>query len=117
MVLNWIKCDGDVWCPFASVNLLAQHFAGLEGVYVIWHGGGSPATVYVGQGQIAARLQDHRDDGRILAYGHLGLSVTWAEVEIVYRDGVERYLIDALNPKVGARSPDVAPIAVNLPWS
>ena len=117
MRLNWIKCTEDRWCPFTRVNLSHPHFIGLEGVYVVWHSGNSPATVYVGQGKVAQRIQEHRSDNRILVYSHIGLFVTWSQVESAYRDGVERYLIDTLNPKVTQARPNVNPMPVNLPWS
>ena len=116
MTLDWIKCDGANWCSFARVNLSHLHFVGLEGVYVIWHSGPQPATVYVGQGHIAERLRQHRSNDRILVYSHLGLFVTWARVDFPYRDGVERFLIDGLRPKETQAGPNVAPVQVNSPW-
>lgn len=116
MNLTWNKCEGDKWCPFLTVNLEHPHFQSLEGVYVIWHGGQTPWTVYVGQGTIAERLRAHRQEQEILRYSHLGLFVTWTRVDRVSRDGVERYLAERLQPRVGTRSPMAAPIQVNLPW-
>ena len=51
MNLNWIKCQGNVWCKLYSVNLDHDHFNGKNGVYIIWHGGTEPKVVYVGQGK------------------------------------------------------------------
>lgn len=117
MNLNWIKCEGNKWCPFLTVNLDHSHFANLSGVYVIWHGGANPATVYVGKGDIAQRIRSHRNFGEILKYSHLGLFVTWAQVLPSYLDGVERFLADSLNPKTGENRPRAVPITVNFPWS
>jgi len=114
--LNWNKCEGNVWCPFLTVNLQHPHFRNWGGVYIIWHGSQKPWTVYVGQGNIADRLAQHRSDPRILQYSPLGLFVTWASVDASLRDGVERYLADKLQPKEGPVHPDVAPIAASLPW-
>jgi hypothetical protein len=114
--LNWNKCEGDAWCPFLTVNLQHPHFQNLEGVYIIWHGGPNPATVYVGQGNIAERLRCHRTEPNILQYSSLGLFVTWASVSAPSRDGIERYLADTLKPKEGVLHPYSAPIGVNLPW-
>jgi len=88
----------------------------MEGVYIIWHGGQDPATVRVGQGFISDRIKAHREDPDILAYKEYTLFVTWARVEKNYRDGIERYLTETLNPKVGSHFPDVYPIEVNPPW-
>ena len=114
--LSWIKCDGNQWCSLLTVNLSHPHFQGLEGVYIVWHGGSSPWTVYVGQGVIRDRIAAHRIDKDILQFSHLGLFVTWAQVEAQWRDGIERFLADRLQPKVGVAHPAVAPISVNLPW-
>ncbi len=116
MQLEWNKCQGDVWCPLNTVDLQHHHFDSLEGVYVIWHGGESPVTVRVGQGIIRDRLAAHRSDPAVQAYASLGLYATWAKVEAASRDGVEAYLAQALNPKVGERFPNRKPISVNHPW-
>ncbi len=113
--LQWIKCDGDQWCSLMNVNLAHPHFNALDGVYIIWHGGQRPHTVYVGQGQIANRLAAHRQEPAILLYSHLGLFVTWARCG-VERSGVERYLANVLHPLVTQRVPELAPIQANLPW-
>ena len=88
----------------------------MSGVYVIWHGGTTPWTVYLGQGNIAERLAAHRSDARIIKYSSLGLFVTWAAVAPLLRDGVERFLADQLKPKEGEAHPQSAPIPVTLPW-
>lgn len=116
MNLYWNKCQGDAWCPFLTVNLDHSHFQSLEGVYVIWHGGQTPWTVYVGQGAIADRLRAHRENSDILQYSHLGLFVTWAPVDRLSRDGVERFLAEKLQPRAGERTPAATPVSVNLPW-
>ena len=92
MHLNWIKCEGDRWCSFQTVNLTHSHFIGLGGVYIIWHGGQNPRTIYVGQGQVADRLKAHRSDPSILKYSSLGLFVTWAKVDSPSQNGVELLL-------------------------
>jgi len=114
--LTWNKCQGNAWCPFLTVNLQHPHFQNLGGVYIIWHGGQAPATVYVGQGNIAERLGQHRSDPRILQYSSWGLFVTWASVMPTLRDGIEAFLADKLHPKVGEAHPQAGPITVNLPW-
>jgi hypothetical protein len=114
--LEWNKCAGGEWCPLNTVDLDHQHFDGMEGVYVIWHGGAAPATVRVGQGVIRDRLAEHRTDGQVQAYSDSGLYVTWAAIPAQQRDGVEAFLADALSPKIGQRFPAVERIAVNLPW-
>ncbi len=114
--LSWIKCQGDVWCPLSTVDLNHAHFNNMEGVYVIWHGGPTPTVVYVGQGNIRQRLQEHRTNPEIQKYAGLGLFVTWARVEQQFRNGVERFLIDQLHPLANIKVPDELPTTVNLPW-
>ena len=113
--LHWIKCNEDrQWCPLESINLSS---VSAKGVYIIWHEGNPARVVRIGQGDIAARLKEHRDDPQILTYNMRGtLRVTWAAVSAAQRDGVERYLSDRWPPLVGDVFPDAAPIAVNAPW-
>lgn len=114
--LNWIKCNNGGWCKLLTVNLEHDHFNNMEGVYIIWHAGPNPATVRVGQGIIKDRLDSHRNDDDILSFENLELFVTWASVSDISRDGVEKFLADTLNPRVGSKFPDVNSTPVNLPW-
>ncbi len=116
MQLNWIKCQGEVWCSLNNVNLAHAHFDNMAGVYIIWHGGPNASTVYVGQGNIRDRLTQHRSNPQIQYFKSLGLYVTWASVPESYRNPIEKYISDRLHPKVGELHPDVLPIEVNLPW-
>lgn len=95
-----------------NVNLNHSHFDEMEGVYIIWQQSGP--VIRIGQGIIKDRIADHRITQAITRYDNL--HVTWAPVSTSYRDGVERYLADTLNPIVGDVFPDTNPIAVNLPW-
>lgn len=106
--LKWVKCS-DHWCSLQRVNLDPVT---TEGVYVIWEDSGKNRVVRVGQGYIADRLTQHRNDPEITQYGQL--LVTWAAVAAQYRDGVERYLADMYSPLVGDRFPVAQPIEVNL---
>ena len=114
--LNWIECNDENWCNLITVNLDDEHFRNLEGVYIIWHGGQNPWTVRIGQGEIKTRLKDHCKDKDVLVYKDYGLWVTWAKVDLKYRNGIETYLANVLSPKVGERFPNRLPIIVNLPW-
>jgi hypothetical protein len=110
--VTWIKSTANDWLPFETFNLSQVK---TNGVYVIWHDGKPPWIVRVGQGDIATRIREHRNDQKILAYRSFGLYVTWATVPAHQLDGVERYLADKLRPLVGDRHPDVVPVPVNLP--
>lgn len=116
MDLAWMTCADGTWCSFEKVDLSASCFDGLEGVYVIWYNGHPGRTIWVGQGLVRERLEVHRQEPGITRYSDRGLLVSWASVYRPFRDGVERFLGETLNPLVGARFPDSAPIEVNLPW-
>jgi hypothetical protein len=118
MDLIWNRCGNTPqWCNLLTLDLQHAHFNNMQGVYIIWHGGQTPWTVYVGQGNIAERLSQHRRDARILRYSPFGLFVTWASVpNAAQRDGVERFLANRLSPREGDAHPQAVPIAVNLPW-
>ena len=114
--LSWAICDGyNHWCDFESVNLTNVT---AKGVYIIWHEGKPGRVVRIGQGDIASRLSEHRNDRQIAAYMSKGkLRVTWAAVSAAQRDGVVAHLSDRWPPLVGDVFPDVEPIAVNSPWA
>ena len=116
MNIIWNTCDGGVWCPLINFNLNHHHFNQISGVYIIWHAGQFPATVRVGQGHIRERLTEHRQNPDILAFASLGLYVTWAELSSVYQNGIEAFLANQLQPKIGSRYPIEVPIPANLPW-
>lgn len=112
MRVHWNKCGGDKWCDLLNLNLNHPHFNDLSGVYVIWRGSDG-RTVYVGDGEIAARLREHRQ--ATWANIHGALLATWTRIPEVQQAGVERFLADRLNPLEGATHPNAAPITVNLP--
>lgn len=112
--LNWIKCQKNQWCPLNRVDL---SYVTTQGVYVIWYSGNPGKVVYVGQGNLSARITADRFNLDITQYAKHGrLHVTWAAVPAADRDGVVRHLADKLNPLVGAVHRDVVPLAANAPW-
>ena len=113
--LVWNKCRGGSWCELFAIDADNPYFRELEGVYVVWHGGREAAMVRVGQGLIRERILFHRADPEVLKYQDRGLFMTWASVAKSQRDGVERFLAEALRPKVKAAAPAAAAVPVNLP--
>lgn len=90
----------------------------VEGVYVIYQAGNPPRTIYVGKGDIAKRLTEHRLDSRFASARGAGkLVVTYAAVPKPDQEGVERHLATRLAPTVGEQHPDVREIAVNSPFA
>jgi len=116
MILDWEKCESKP-CSFLNLDLSEVEDSG---VYVIWsdpaNDDESPYAVYVGQGNVADRIKVHQKDPDILKHGTDGiLYVTWANLWVQYRDGVEAFLAQQLSPVEGERHPDVSPVLVNLP--
>ena len=91
MKLAWqMRNDRAEWWP-SDTNFHDQ--AGdTAGVYVIACKRGE--ILYIGQGQIADRLANHRKSLR-----HIEWRATWAEVPKPERVGVESYLAEVLRPK------------------
>lgn len=116
MHLTWNKCQGDVWCPFLTVNIAHPHLTGMHGVYIIWHGGSAARTVYVGRGHIPDRIRAHRQEPRITQYSSLGMYVTWARLAANEQPAVESFLIQKLRPLANQVNPLAIPVEVNLPW-
>jgi hypothetical protein len=116
--VEWIKKkkEGDErWCDLFSLPLEHDHFNGLEGVYVIWHNGRNP-VLRIGQGYVRTELSTLKLDRRIIStHAESALFVTWARIPRAHRDGVERYLIDMLNPQIVTETVETSPVEVNLP--
>lgn len=118
MTVEWGTCGDDShWCNLRALNLESPVFL-RNGVYIIWHEGNPGRVIYIGQGDLATRLEIHRNDDRILQYARKGtLRVTWAIVPRQdQRNGIERYLADYWKPLIGKRFPNVEPISVNSPF-
>jgi hypothetical protein len=113
--LSWAKCVDGSWCTFDAVEVSTVRG---YGVYVVWRAGSEPgrpaAVVYVGQGQLATQLAEHRSDPAILRHGPR-LLVTWAEVAPLFSGGVEVYLARQLRPLEEATLSSAMPVRVNLP--
>jgi hypothetical protein len=114
--LTWMKCQGEVWCNLSTVNLGHAAFDNMVGVYVVWHAGPAPATVYVGRGNVREGLTARRIDPHVQAFAPLGLYVTWAPVHEAFIEGIRVYLTHRLSPKVVEPLPPVSPIEAKLPW-
>jgi len=115
--VQWEKCMRGTWCILSELDLDHEHFNDMEGVYIIWKGEENPVALRAGQGLISESLARERDSKELLAYREQHeLYVTWAEVNPRFRDGVLRYVSEALKPQFENSYPDVPPIGVNLPW-
>ena len=111
--LNWSssKTDDDWhWFPIVKLNQIND-----EGVYVIRNGLYLGNTLYVGQGNIAERLSEHKTTLRHKRYNIQDLWVAWATVSSENKNGVERFLYNYFKPIESKRCPEALPISVNLP--
>ena len=112
MEVQWAKWEGDKWFTLARLNLQSVT---VEGVYIIFVP--DDKVIYVGQGDVSKRLENHLTDPKITKYESQSapLRVTFTNVPAQYRDGVERFLADTFDPAEGPNHPAAMPIKVNLP--
>lgn len=116
-ILEWNKCKGDIWCDLFKLDLEHEYIVGVHGVYVLWHGdSGNYTPLKVGYGEINNELFVDRKDLAIQAFSHLGVKVSWAEVQGMKRKGVYAWLKNKLNPKIITDLQAGSPIECNLPW-
>jgi twitching motility protein PilT len=113
----WTKCQDNVWADLYAVDLSHPHFDGLDGVFIVWHGGAKPGHVRVGFGSIRDGIVASRLDPAVAAYRGEQLFVTWAKTDAGLGEGATRYLAKLLAPKAqGAIAASaVPPVEVNLP--
>lgn len=116
MTLTWIKCQGNAWCRLNNVNLQHQHFDGVNGVFVIWHGGGTPWTVLIGHGEIRSELASCRTNKQVQSFLNLDLFVTWSIVPADQQIAVVGSLANKLKPKIPPPQTTFDEVQVNLPW-
>jgi hypothetical protein len=117
--LDWAYCRRGFWYLFCDLD---PKTVTASGVYVVWRKEReaphrSPETIYVGQAfDVGSRLSQHQSIGTFNRFRQPGwdMFVTWANVDVGLRDGVERFLANALGPKF-RKHPNVQPISVNLP--
>jgi len=99
----------------------ASHDLSVSGVYAVFYQGsrGGIVTLKVGQtDDVGRRKGEYERDASVMAYAtpRAPLQMIWAPVNALAKDGVERYLGEALMPIIGHRFPDAVPIKVNLPY-
>jgi len=120
LLLDWIKIrpsedEPPRWCNLFTLDLDHRYFGDLEGVYVVWYNGQQP-VLRVGQGSIRVALTGMRENDELIQLdAEHTIYVSWVQIESEKRAGVERYLIEMLNPRVFMHLPPVEPIEVNLP--
>ena len=99
-----LECPWSKWFELNTTNW-KDWTGSKKGVYRIDTGSPNSITVYVGEGDIGERLNDHLDDVRIQAYKEHNLYAKYAFISNNFnRKGAEAYLQRTLQPVVGNRS-------------
>jgi hypothetical protein len=117
---GWVRNPKGLFYKFALFEPEKAGLKGVGGVYVVWHSGVKPRWVYVGRtDNLAGDLDTLLDNEEVMDYNkHGGLYVTWSPIKPEFREGVYKFLREAMNPEV--ENPDVPgdkaePIPVLVP--
>lgn len=115
--VEWQKCRRGGWCCLSELDLAHSHFEDMSGVYVIWYEDESPLCLRVGRGFIRnCLIQELHDEDILVHRQKQELFVTWARVGSMFREGVTKYIGEALNQKLSSTVSNAEPIEVNFPW-
>jgi hypothetical protein len=115
MQVDWIMCKGNIWCELNKVDTDHKNLVGEQGVYIIWSGKEAKNILRIGSGIIRSEILKNQKDIAMLAFFHVGVYVTWAEVGNK-KDNVVAYLQQKLHPKFMDNPSKASPVNVNLPW-
>ncbi len=115
MILDWIKCKGEIWCELFKLDL-DHKLLDINGVFLIFTEENANGTVLIGSGNIQDILRKASKDPAVAAFQSHGCFVTWAKAGVLTQSGIVSYLISKLQPKLNSKSPKSIPISVNLPW-
>jgi len=113
--LDWIRSTQGEWCSLFELDLSAEHFNDLSGVFMIWHAGERPETILIGSGNIRERLQGLKNDPRMYAHQRHGLFVTWAIAPAYRQPGMVAHLSRMLRPLMDESVSGQKPLEVSLP--
>ena len=111
LAVKWVKYRKQGWCRLNNLNL---EKVTANGVFIIWKPKSKNNVIRIGQGNIARRIQALRNDPKITRFGS-DLLVTWASIQLKYRDGAERYLYEQYSPVTSERMNCTGLVYVNLP--
>jgi len=106
----WARYKSQKWCRLNSLNL---DLVRARGIFIIWN----PAkgnVIQIGQGNIAACIQNSRNSNLITRFGE-DLRVSWAKIPLCYRDGAIRYLYEQYSPVIGEISHSAPLVIITLP--
>lgn len=102
---QWAKSPAGRFHRFVHLDPEEAGLSGVSGVFVIWHGGVHPEWVYLGKSRnLASTLHKLGNNQDIMGYEVNGwLFVSWALIRDKHQDGVVKYLVAAMKPKVENR--------------
>lgn len=104
--IPWSKNKGGKFRRLPFLEIKQEHLDGIEGIYIVWHGGAKPGWVYVGMtDDLAMDLHDVKQNKDIMSLDvRGGLFVTWQTFPASQAKGIFAFLSDVLQPEV--RNPD-----------
>ncbi len=117
---KWARSPSGHFRRFINFDPEEEGLSGKGGVFVVWHGGLRPRWVYAGaSADLARALHELADEDEVMAFEvNGGLFLTWAGIRQEYRNGVVKFLNEAMDPLVenpAAFVGDDAPIPVVFP--
>jgi hypothetical protein len=114
MELQWALANYGRRFPLMEAGAACRS---IYGVYLLYHDREPQRPLLIGKGEIRRHFQIVANDPEIAAFSVLGLlRATWAAVPEQYAAGVERYLVEQLDPII-RQNPigSAARVPVNLP--
>jgi hypothetical protein len=114
MELQWALANYGRRFPLMEAGAACRS---LYGVFVVYHDRDPHRPLLIGKGEIRRYLQILANDPEIAAFSVLGLlRATWAAVPEQYAAGVERYIVEQLDPMIRQNLiGSAARVPVNLP--
>ena len=110
--LNWIKCQGDVWCSFQNLNIDHEFFDHFNGVYIIWE---DQKVIKIAGGNIRTCIKEDRNSPDLVVH-YPKAKVTYAKVSESDRQGVISFLSNQFKVTQPSTIPASEQIEVNFPW-
>jgi hypothetical protein len=114
MELQWALADYGRRFPLLEAGASCRS---MYGVFLLYHDRDPQRPLLIGKGEIRHHLRILANDPEIAAFSVLSfLRATWAAVPEQYAAGVERYLVEQLDPMI-RQNPigSAARVPVNLP--
>ena len=120
LTIPWSKNNAGKFRRLPFLDVKQENLAGIDGVYIVWHGGTKPGWVYVGMtDDLETDLRDIKQNKNIMAFdARGGLFVTWQTFAPQQMNGIFAFLHSVLQPEIrnpDAETIDAAPIKILPP--